>query len=235
MILHIHQFRYAADNLGYLVHGPRSAMTVDGGATEAIMDLIDRRRLCLRLVAATHNHADHIVGQQALLGRTGAALLDPAKVRQPMAVVLDGVPIRVLPTPGHTLDGVTFRLPGALLTGDTLFNGTVGNCFSGDLDRFFASLSTLLRFAPETRIYAGHDYVAASMDEARRLEPDNAAAIDDYLRRYRKDHVCSRLGDEVLVNPFLRSDAPAIVARVRRAGLPVATARQRWKGMMTVC
>ncbi len=46
-------------------------------------------------------------------------------------IVIDDFEIEVLDTPGHTDDSLSFSVDGCLITGDTLFNGTVGNCFSG--------------------------------------------------------------------------------------------------------
>ncbi len=34
--LHIQQFRYSADNLGYLIFGEKTAMAIDGGAAKDI-------------------------------------------------------------------------------------------------------------------------------------------------------------------------------------------------------
>jgi hypothetical protein len=41
MKLSIQQFRYSSDNLGYLVHGAKSAMAIDGGAVEDIHDYVE--------------------------------------------------------------------------------------------------------------------------------------------------------------------------------------------------
>ena len=85
---------------------------------------------------------------------------------KPLPGVIEG--IRVVHTPGHTKDSICFHADNILITGDTLFNGTVGNCFSGDLDGFLKSLTFLLSFPDETLIYAGHDYVSESMNFAKK-------------------------------------------------------------------
>jgi hydroxyacylglutathione hydrolase len=84
-----------------------------------------------------------------------------------------------------------------------------------------------------TRIYAGHDYVTASLAFARHLTPDNRA-IDAYAARYDKNHVVSTLDDELAVNPFLRFNDPAIIALLKSQGYPTDTEYQRWEGMMSL-
>ena len=184
----IQQFRYAADNLGYLVYGKRRALVIDGGAVEAMIDFAKQRQLTIEAVTHTHRHPDHTAGTSEMLQRTGASLLEPEMLGQNAVIGLGDEKIQVLATPGHSRDSRTFFFGGTLVTGDTLFNGTVGNCFSGDLKAFFDSIKRLMAYAPETLIYAGHDYVQSSMAFARLLEPDNAD-IDGYLQKYDPSHV----------------------------------------------
>ena len=68
----IQQFRYHADNLGYVIHGSRTAMAVDGGAVSAILEFLDASGLSLAYVAVTHGHADHVLEGQTLAGNDDA-------------------------------------------------------------------------------------------------------------------------------------------------------------------
>ena len=120
-----------------------------------------------------------------------------------------------------------------MITGDTLFNGTVGNCFSGDLAGFYRSIKTLMKFPGDTRVYAGHDYVAESMRFARLLEPENTA-INAYLKKIDPRHVFSNLQQELQVNPYLRFNAPGIIAFLEQKNLPVATEIERWTSLMGI-
>lgn len=230
--MRIYQFRYSIDNLAYLVAGESSALVVDGGAVEEILGAVDRLGLTLRFIATTHGHPDHTTGSRQLAARSGAAVLDHERLLEMGTVTLDSEEVRVLATPGHTRDSKTFACGESLITGDTLFNGTVGNCFSGDLKAFYDSIRSLLDFPPETRIYAGHDYVAESMAAARSIEPDNPA-VDRYLAAYDPDHVVSTLADELAVNPYLRFNAPSMVRILEARGLPVGTEYERWCAVMT--
>ncbi|MGD2097459.1 MAG: MBL fold metallo-hydrolase [Desulfobacterales bacterium] len=67
--LQVKQFRYASDNLGYLIYGQKSAVAVDGGAVDAILEFIDAKGIQLDYVTQTHTHPDHMGGHQALVAR----------------------------------------------------------------------------------------------------------------------------------------------------------------------
>jgi hydroxyacylglutathione hydrolase len=232
--LRIEQLRYGADNLAYLVHAGGEAMAVDGGAVGAILARVRSLGVALRVVTNTHGHPDHTPGNAALLAGSGARYLSPEQLsRSPVPIPLGGREIDVLPTPGHSRDSVVFCTGAAAITGDTLFNGTIGNCFTGDLDAFFASISRLMALPDATLVYAGHDYVRDSLSFAAALEPGNPD-VAAYLARYDPAHVVSTLADEKRVNPFLRFNAEPVIALMTSRGLPVATERDRWQSLLSL-
>lgn len=230
-MLQVRQFRYGADNLGYVIYGPRSALAVDGGAAGEILAFVAEEGLALAYVANTHGHADHTAGNGKLLAGSKALLLE--ELPDGGKILLDGREVEVIHTPGHTADSRCFYTGFSLITGDTLFNGTVGNCFSGDLEGFFHSIKRLMTYPDETLVYAGHDYVRDSLAFARRLEPKNRA-IDQYLAGYDPAHVVSTLAQERQVNPYLRFDEPDVVELLTRKGLPAASQLQRWISLMSI-
>lgn len=231
--LQVKQFRYGADNLGYIIYGQKSAAAVDGGAVDAILEFIDAQGLRLEVVTQTHTHPDHICGHQPLIRHTGARHLDSEALSKLNELVLEGHKINVHQTPGHTEDSVVFYTAGYLLTGDTLFNGNVGSCFSGDMARFFESIKMILSFPDKTRIYAGHDYVAYSMTVARLIDPDNPN-IDSFLQNYDPKYVYSSLAEERMINPYLRFNDPTIVSILKAKELPYATEYERWASVMSL-
>ncbi len=232
-MLEVKQFRYGADNLGYLVYGTASAMAVDGGAADAILAFIAERRLTLRYVANTHGHADHTSGNGLLLARSQARMLTKAELADGARIGLDSETVLVIHTPGHTKDSLCFSTGAALISGDTLFNGTIGNCFSGDLEGFYRSVKRLMELPDGTLVYAGHDYVRDSLAFARRLEPENRA-IDDFLKRYDRRHVVSTLAEEKLINPYFRFNEPGIVKLLEKLDLPRQTEWERWQSLMSI-
>lgn len=233
LLMKVKQFRYSADNLGYLVYGTTGGAAIDGGAAAAILSFCTERRLSLAYVANTHAHADHTAGNEALLKGSKARLLSGADLSDGVQIALDGETIGVIHTPGHTADSRCFTAGNVLLAGDTLFNGTIGNCFSGNSEGFYRSIKTLMELPDETVVYAGHDYVRDSMAFARHLEPANRA-IDDFLGHYDRDHVFSTIGEERRINPYFRFNEPGIVSLLARLGLPRQTEWERWQSLMSI-
>ncbi len=233
MALHVEQFRYGLDNLGYLIFGSTEAMAVDGGAWQDILDFVREHELHLRYVTHTHRHHDHIEGSEQLLEKSGARLIGFQEFPDSSVIPLDGEAVRVYRTPGHSMDSTCFHAGQYLLSGDTLFNGTIGNCFSGNLRGFHDSIVRLMALPEDTVVFAGHDYVELAISFARHLEPENRY-IDVYMSNYDPHCVYSRLRDELRVNPYMRFNDPKMIEILKQRGLPVGTEWERWQSLMAV-
>jgi glyoxylase-like metal-dependent hydrolase (beta-lactamase superfamily II)/rhodanese-related sulfurtransferase len=119
-----------------LVAGGRAAAFDPSVGVEAYLAVVERHGARLDVVLETHVHADHLSRARELASRTGAELVYPenGRVRFPYRPTRDGDRLRVgdvevetIATPGHTGESVCYRVAGeALLTGDTLFTGSVG-------------------------------------------------------------------------------------------------------------
>jgi len=232
--MQIRQFRYSADNLGYLVFGETSAIAIDGGgAADAIISFIREKGLHLRYLTNTHSHPDHTVGNDDLINQTGAAFIDYHALMKTKNIELDGEEIQVFHTPGHSDDSVVFYFENILVSGDTLFNGKIGRCFTGDMKSFYEAIKMLMELPEDTVIYAGHDYVEEYMGVARELEPDNPY-IDTYMRQYDPGHVRSTLEEEFKVNPCLRFNDPKIISILEARGMPAGTEFERFKSIRDI-
>jgi len=231
--LKIKQFRYSSDNLGYLLYAEKSAIAIDGGAVDQITIFAEQNDLKIEYVTNTHSHPDHTMGLKSLIDRSGALYLDHKALPAKGFIGIDGERINVYHTPGHTNDSVSFHAGNFLVTGDTLFNGTVGNCFSGDLFAFYNSIKKLISFPKDTIVYAGHDYVEYSMSFAQLIEPGNLDIIS-FLKKYNAGHVFSKLEDEMKVNPYLRFNDSKMISVLKERGLPVATEFERWESIMSL-
>ncbi|MCW8800754.1 MAG: hydroxyacylglutathione hydrolase family protein [Desulfobacter sp.] len=230
----IQQFKYGADNLGYLVYNEMSCIAIDPGAPEDMEKFATQKNIPIDIVTNTHTHADHTQGNNALLKRTSARFIDCTTLSHGQILDLkDGTGLEVILTPGHTMDSVCFKGDGFIVTGDTLFNATVGNCFSGDLEAFFNSLNQLMSPPGDTLVYAGHDYVLDSLKYAKIIEPTNPD-LNEYASSYNPDHVVSRLSEELKVNPYLRFNTSSMIERLKEKKLPRETQFQRFSSVMEI-
>ncbi|HEY0639170.1 MAG TPA: MBL fold metallo-hydrolase [Pseudonocardiaceae bacterium] len=130
----------------------------------------------VRLVLITHGHHDHTDGSRRLRELTGA----PVRAADP-AHCLGGEPLRdgeeveglrVLATPGHTMDSVCLALPGdgGVLTGDTVLGRgtTVIMHPEGSLGAYLGSLRALADFPAGTPVLPGHGPDLGSLPDVAR-------------------------------------------------------------------
>jgi hydroxyacylglutathione hydrolase len=164
-----------------------TAVMVDPGEeAERLLAAADALGVQIDAILITHCHFDHIGAVAAVARATGAPVYCPEIERPVLADVMSWVPpgfgpfesheaehtvaggerlslagldISVLFTPGHSPGHVTYAVPGALLSGDVLFQGSVGRVDlpGGDWPTLERSIETMLGAYPaETVIYPGH-------------------------------------------------------------------------------
>jgi len=126
-----------------------TAVFVDsGGPLESLLEFVERERLTVTHILRTHGHTDHVVFEGELRRRFDAEVTTGP-------VQTGGLDVRVLPTPGHSDDGVSFVVGDEIcFTGDTLFRDAVGG---GDPKRVRTSvMDVLMKLPPDTRVLPGH-------------------------------------------------------------------------------
>jgi hydroxyacylglutathione hydrolase len=109
--------------------------------TQPYLDRIERDGVKLKYIFETHFHADFVSGHLDLSKETGAAIVyGPTAKPEFEAIVatdnqlfeIGNIKIKVLHTPGHTMESSTYLLidengkDHAIFSGDTLFIGDVG-------------------------------------------------------------------------------------------------------------
>lgn len=168
-----------------------------------------------------------------------------------------GMDITVLDVPGHTAGHIAYYVPAqpgvdgakglkglaepVVFTGDTLFSAGCGRLFEGTAKQMEVSLAKLAALPAATRVYCAHEYTLSNLEFAHAVEPDNDAvmAYMAHCRQLRGQNIPtlpSTIAQELLINPFLRTQKPAIINAVRAHaaktgsdGLPVFAALRSWK------
>jgi glyoxylase-like metal-dependent hydrolase (beta-lactamase superfamily II) len=200
--------------------GARRSVVIDPGPTDAAhLDAVAEAAGEVAVVLLTHHHLDHSEAARAFGERVGAPVraLDPAcrlgdeGLGDGDVVDVDGLEIRVVGTPGHTADSLSFWLPadGAVLTGDTVLGRgtTVVAHPDGQLGAYLDSLDRLHALADACEVAAiwpGHGPVIA----------DALPALDYYLahRRERLQQVEAALA--VLPEDIAPDDLPRRVVEI---------------------
>lgn len=229
----VKQFRYARNNLAYLIYDNDEAAAIDGGAVKEIIDFCNKEKVKLKYILNTHDHWDHTIGNTGLLSAFNAEYISPESLANRRSLRIGKEVISAEKVPGHSEDSILICFENKIISGDTLFNGTIGNCYTGDYETYFKSIKKYLSFPKETLIYAGHDLVHYAMGIAKKLDPENTA-IDTFRKKYNRNHIYSTLGEELKHNPFIRFNDPELDELRKKTGGSNASEFLRWRTMMTI-
>jgi hydroxyacylglutathione hydrolase len=164
----------------------RAVIVDPGDEPDRLLAAAEELGVQIEAILLTHCHFDHIGAVAPVARATGAEVYCPVIERPVLADVMRWVPpgfgpfesheaehtvaggerlnlagldINVIFTPGHSPGHVTYAVPGALLSGDVLFQGSVGRVDlpGGDWTTLERSIEGLLKtFQQETVVYPGH-------------------------------------------------------------------------------
>ncbi|MCD6062967.1 MAG: fold metallo-hydrolase [Flavipsychrobacter sp.] len=167
-----------------------AAYFIDSDGEAAVIDplrdvdtyikMAEEKGVQIKYIFETHFHADFVSGHLELSRKTGAPIIygPNTNTNFKVQVANDGdefaigkVKLKVLHTPGHTLESTSYLLhdesgkPYCVFTGDTLFVGDVGrpDLFSGNLSKeelagmMYDSLQTKIKtLADDIIVYPAH-------------------------------------------------------------------------------
>jgi glyoxylase-like metal-dependent hydrolase (beta-lactamase superfamily II) len=172
--------------------GRRSVVVDPGPPDEQHLAAVRQAAGEVGVVLLTHHHLDHSEAAKQFAASVGCGVraLDPAQrlgdegLADGDVVALDGLEVRVVGTPGHTADSLSFLLPaeGAVLTGDTVLGrGTTVIAQDGALGDYLRTLDELRELAGTPGLRAllpGHGPVLA-----------DPAGVLDYYIAHRKERL----------------------------------------------
>ncbi len=158
-------------------------------SADAVATFIRDGGLSVDWILETHAHADHLTAAPYLKGLLGAGIAIGEGIRkvqesfQPIfnlqdlatdgsqfdrlfadgdSFTIGGLTARVMNTPGHTSDSVTYVIGDAAFIGDTLFAPDYGTARvdfpGGDAKLLYQSIQRLFSLPADTRLFLCHDY-----------------------------------------------------------------------------
>ena len=220
-------------------------------SADAILAFVQAHKLRATWILETHAHADHLSAGGYLRDALGAKLAIGRGIIGVQAhfkrffglgdeFVADGSQFdclfddgdtfaigelqgRVLATPGHTGDSLTYLIGDAAFIGDTLFAPETGSARTdfpgGDAAQLYASIRKLLMLPSDTRLFLCHDYpparrapMAQTSIAAQREHNAHAGASES-------DYVALRRARDATL-PMPRLILPALQVNIRGGRLP---------------
>jgi glyoxylase-like metal-dependent hydrolase (beta-lactamase superfamily II) len=207
----------------------RSVVVDPGPSSPAHLAAVRAAAGSVAVVLLTHHHLDHSEAAREFAESVGCGVraLDPSLrlgsegLAAGDVVVVDGLEVHVVATPGHTADSLSFVLPAerAVLTGDTVLGRgtTVVAHPDGSLGAYLSSLDRLHALASAHEIETilpGHGPVL----------PDAVGVLDFYIahRRERLGQVREALrslhaaarGDVPGADPWDHDDLPRRIVEI---------------------
>lgn len=165
----------------------KKAVVIDpGDEPDRIMEIIKKNNLSVECIICTHGHFDHVGAVSELKQETGAEVLihkeeleiynaakdmaafwgydfdplpEPDKLlKNGDDIEIGGLRFNILHTAGHSPGGICLYGEGIVITGDTLFAGSVGRTdfYGGDMNKLKESFKRLMSLPENTRVLPGH-------------------------------------------------------------------------------
>lgn len=152
-------------------------VTKEAAVIDCVLEKVDRDvqhieelGLNVKYLLETHIHADHITGAGPIRKRTQGKIVVHKNSGSECADILavEGdvfklgeQEIKVIHTPGHTNNDITYMIDGAVFTGDTLLVRDCGRTdfqLGSNEDMYHSLTEKLFTLPEETLVFPAHDY-----------------------------------------------------------------------------
>ncbi len=175
------------ENIWFVSNENTETVIIDPGEIEyeQITAFLETHKLKPIAILNTHGHPDHIAGaailqekneipfyihegekfvldnlhsMAAMVGMTGLKLPENITYIKGMKLRIQDFNFEIINTPGHSPGSICIKFGQHLISGDTLFRGSVGRIDlpGGSMEQMKKSIDILRNLAPNLTVYPGH-------------------------------------------------------------------------------
>jgi hydroxyacylglutathione hydrolase len=178
-------------NFSYIIadENKRVAAIVDPSwDLEKMYTILEAKKWRVTMIINTHNHFDHVLGNEQLASRSGARIAQHqdsnwegkyVSITDGEQIPLGDTVIKVLHTPGHSKESISLLVNDEFIfTGDTLFVGGCGrvDLLGGDVNEMYDSLyNKVLQLNEDLIVYPGHNYGSSPWSTIGKEKKNNPA------------------------------------------------------------
>lgn len=187
-----------------------SVICIDPFEALTVQQYLEENSLSLISIINTHQHWDHIRGNEGLIKKYECKVYDENNLVENQIIEHGQEKLEIHFTPGHTAKHFCILLRSqekytSLFCGDTLFNSGAGNCKNGgDPDALFETYKSFIHKLPQhMKIYPGHDYLETNLKFTLSLMPENKWAQQELEEYQKHGYQVKTLEEERKYNLFL--------------------------------
>lgn len=200
-----------------------SSGAVSTESVQQVIEFIEQKKLTCQWILETHAHADHLSAAQWVKQKVGGTIAigeGIKKVQQHFKQVFnldetfktDGsqfdylfkdseqfqvglLDVKVIATPGHTNDSVSYLVENAIFVGDTLFAPNRGSARcdfpGGSAEKLYQSIQKLYACDDSTELYLCHDYpqedeqaivkVSVGQQKSSNIQVKSSTSLEQYV------------------------------------------------------
>ncbi len=139
----------------YIVSNKNKCLIIDPG--DDYLDIVKNINEEVVGILITHNHFDHIGAKEKLKSHYNVKCYDFYNLKEGL-MQIDNFEFKVIYTPGHTSDSITYFFDNMMFVGDFVFKDSIGrtDLDTGNYNDMLNSIEKIKKYDGNIIIYPGH-------------------------------------------------------------------------------
>lgn len=224
----VNAIRAFSDNYIWAIEIDDKYIVIDPGEADPVFEFLKDK--APEAILLTHKHSDHVGGVDEIVKKyTDVKVYGPSETEKYNDITLKGgdefsilgETFKVMDTPGHTREHISYLLNDKLFCGDALFLAGCGRVFTGDYEAAYNTMQKFNSLDEDTYAYPAHEYSYYNLKFTMEYRPNED--VKEELERVKelreKDEITlpTTIKKEKLINPFMRAKDLEDFTELRKA------------------